>query len=1237
MADQQNVFIRINTTANTRGINQTQRALAGLNATGTATQARLNSIGAANNNVTNSVNKSTHAFSRQQNMMRRVQSLFGSFSKFLKKGFMLILKGVLIETAAYAAALSSVNLLLKSGASIVKAYNATLTGLGVASANAAAGVATMVAIFTQAMRQFAAAQSSASYGGSFAGASQALRSMQTDSQLAVFGLQALNSAFASASRNAKITGASIASIRGLSDFAVASGDMEKGINAAANLVTLLQSGKGAGSSEVLQAATELGPQFEKAFKKATSSGKKSSKELLAMFASGELSQAAGISGTADNVRGTLMGQLKTFGSEFQVLFADIGQSFIGPTQRSFDQITRIVRRTIVQMSAQLNMFAQGPFQNVVVGAIDKLGTFTAKIVNEYLPRTQEVLNAIGSWWTKTSASTKNLFTRLEIFLKRYSEASTEINRFFGGIFRVIGQEFSRSFGHFANLIIDNKDNFQDFGVALQDLSRDIFEFGRAIRGAFFEALPAINQIVDAIGSLVGAVTALVNALSALGPTGALAALGGLGFGMKAFGARNSIGGTSGFLRKNKNFAVAGLAAIPALSPELGGAGDFISAALLGGFAGKQLGAKALDKYNKMGTSSTSTRTAKFASNRLFPFANASAARMTGAGAVAATGAVGTNMATNFVEGKYGNDAATIGTGILAGAATGAAAGAILAGPTAGLSIAVAAVIGGLIGGINGWMKSGEAKKEAKKIGEQFAGDYGNEVTKLLQTGNIREAEKGIADFASTVEEVSEKVARSSEFREKAEETFEKRLKTLEPAIKMFNTNLNDLMKVTGKTEQEIIAVAQAAEIDLSSNLLTLQEILAETGLAVGRFGQDFNNALYSAFGEAVANIQQTARILDAPRVINEEAMAFREKSLAGAVTDEDRERLLTGVFEQSQLLFSDDPLKAARFIEQTLGSAEKPGEVFTTANSVLYGMQGDVFGGGGEAMRAAGMGSVESMLRQLAVENIVSAVTQGKGTIDQKAIENAVRGMDFDQLAGIGDAVREEGFLNGRFTDIYGKFNATGAENAITELLDLQKGSLSIQQSDSSKIADAVQGVGLILDPLKTAIDLFNTNIKDLIDAVKTGDTFSPRRNLVSTMSKHNSFDGMIAGKRSVTSSLRNTGLGSPSSDHAVGLAYDLTGQNLGMYQTAVRTGGGYAEFHGAAGSRHLHVVPGDAPMGDRATPVLAGRTTSASSYSSADSYTINVYPSDGADPSEIAEEVMNRIKREQRSGRERN
>ena len=65
---------------------------------------------------------------------------------------------------------------------------------------------------------------------------------------------------------------------------------------------------------------------------------------------------------------------------------------------------------------------------------------------------------------------------------------------------------------------------------------------------------------------------------------------------------------------------------------------------------------------------------------------------------------------------------------------------------------------------------------------------------------------------------------------------------------------------------------------------------------------------------------------------------------------------------------------------------------------------------------------------------------------------------------------------------------------------------------------------------------------------------------------------------------------------------YDLVGQQLGMYKTTVEKSGGFAEYHGRGGNRHLHVVPGpgvSAPMGDMTVPASKNMSSSPSYVSS--------------------------------------
>jgi hypothetical protein len=153
------------------------------------------------------------------------------------------------------------------------------------------------------------------------------------------------------------------------------------------------------------------------------------------------------------------------------------------------------------------------------------------------------------------------------------------------------------------------------------------------------------------------------------------------------------------------------------------------------------------------------------------------------------------------------------------------------------------------------------------------------------------------------------------------------------------------------------------------------------------------------------------------------------------------------------------------------------------------------------------------------------------------------------------------------------------------------------------------------------------------IDAKSTSASDTSTARFGRTVARHQALDGMVAGKRTITSGLRTNNLGSINSDHRFGYAYDLVGQNLGAYASNVKRAGGFAEFHGRGGSRHLHVVPGQGAIGDTASPIgpIGGGMGITNN-----NINIQVYAPEGASPAAIADEVMTRINRAQRDSVER-
>lgn len=156
------------------------------------------------------------------------------------------------------------------------------------------------------------------------------------------------------------------------------------------------------------------------------------------------------------------------------------------------------------------------------------------------------------------------------------------------------------------------------------------------------------------------------------------------------------------------------------------------------------------------------------------------------------------------------------------------------------------------------------------------------------------------------------------------------------------------------------------------------------------------------------------------------------------------------------------------------------------------------------------------------------------------------------------------------------------------------------------------------------------------------GDT-STSKALRATMGAHSRFNGMLPGKRMITSSWREHSLGSPSSDHATGRAFDLTGDNLQQYAANVNGSGGFAEFHGVNGERHLHVVPPIGPIGDSSSPqdqvrrkYLVGAGSTGAGSASVGGDTFNITINETADAGATADAVVKKILSMQKQARRR-
>jgi hypothetical protein len=306
----------------------------------------------------------------------------------------------------------------------------------------------------------------------------------------------------------------------------------------------------------------------------------------------------------------------------------------------------------------------------------------------------------------------------------------------------------------------------------------------------------------------------------------------------------------------------------------------------------------------------------------------------------------------------------------------------------------------------------------------------------------------------------------------------------------------------------------------------------------------------------------------------------------------------------------------------------------------------DLQGNNPAALRNMIASRTEGLLNSVNAGNAVGATDEQK-TAAAKAekqlafIENVIKNPTSFQNLTPEEAQKKLNALYGDGNNIFGG-QSTALERIADTTVEVSFDEKSVEQAFLNAVESGFKSMAATPDWWNQAPNWWNWTFNPDTGKFEAPDTRSPRRGLVgdtktpralgATMAAHNSMNSMLTGKRSVTSSFRTNNLGSPSSDHAAGRAYDLTGQNLGQYATMTKKSGGFAEFHGAASSRHLHVVPSLGRAGDTSTPVGAMAASGGTTYNGGDiSITIVESKDAKATAREVAKEIIAMQKNERR------
>lgn len=487
----------------------------------------------------------------------------------------------------------------------------------------------------------------------------------------------------------------------------------------------------------------------------------------------------------------------------------------------------------------------------------------------------------------------------------------------------------------------------------------------------------------------------------------------------------------------------------------------------------------------------------------------------------------------------------------------------------------------------------------------------------------------------------------------------------EMATTRYTNVIQALSQSFNKSEEEILAMAKEKDIDLFNTRKGFNELFKEIGGALDRTQADLRANAADAQADIMDRIRQRQEQLKAPEAIDQAAAALYEKGQAGPLTEVDMTDFISTIMPLMTQYYGGDSLQALAALSQQIGAGGrgfKEGSYFSEilSPSVAAAFQGPE----GSAIlqmvtdefnRLSGAGVSGGVNALLAEEfGLVgdTALLEQQGRL--LAANDYAR---FDELIKFLDPTQNPELQNFSSADAFAQelFNRFGLEIGTTQQAVNEGGVASLSAENITATLGLTEDA---LGKVNTALDTFSSTLTNMLSVtdmsvaatnvnVSTidGDTTTPRGDTPSsrfrsTYVNHSYFDSMLSGKRKVTSGLRNFNLGSINSDHVTGRALDLTGQNLGMYKTSVEAAGGFAEFHGSNGSRHLHVVPPNGPSGDASTPVAASAnnnpaTASATPGAGPGQYVININGYN-KNPQQLANEVIAIMRASERSMSER-
>jgi len=544
----------------------------------------------------------------------------------------------------------------------------------------------------------------------------------------------------------------------------------------------------------------------------------------------------------------------------------------------------------------------------------------------------------------------------------------------------------------------------------------------------------------------------------------------------------------------------------------------------------------------------------------------------------------------------------------------------------------------------------------------------------VQAGRQRAAAKDIVDNQAkygsklTEEESKSALVTPKQFLEKLVKEQGERMKVGTALSETYGKRVKELGRISGKSEMEVENLARTMNVNLMDASMSFTDVLEKMGMAITLTAAQMKGIQTDIAIKNLEMFQEAITQLEAPKILDEKLSVLRgQMDASGGISDTDLMKGMADVLPDI-IAQAGGGLQGALKAQKLLG---RGGSAYSQKGAdgqigYLYGKEDTVYSGN------SGM-VMDRFLAQTVRDQgvnlggfINNQMIQGTGDGGGRSALNSelfsgyisrLSKTNAGAASGLSSAVESNSLFEGvdmasqsaivKAFQVYDK-NFTAQDVGLGSVASDQDMALSL-----GKISDLDESLQKVFDKFITEFGVFFKSdaanqpawftaeaFKTLIDEMKKldiPDTSSPRganfgdttsSRLARTMGRHSAMDGQLTGSRTVTSAYRTTGLGSPSSDHVMGRAYDLTGQNLGAYGRLVQSNGGFAEFHGVNGSRHLHVVPGAGPTGDTTAPASFGSYSPTGQSGTTVTNTYNISVEAGShSANEIAEITMRKIK----------